>query len=57
LARGLSDAFPVLQRLPLAAPSLALAAPAFIFAHSALCSRFPTHKYPLTLFAPIPVAE
>ncbi len=24
--------------------------------HSASCWRFPTHKYPLTLFEPIPIA-
>jgi hypothetical protein len=30
---------------------------AFIFDHSALCARFPRHKYPLTLFEPIGIAS
>jgi hypothetical protein len=43
---------------PLAAgpPGARRYAPALIFDHSALCTRFPTHKYPLNLFEPIPVA-
>ena len=30
---------------------------AFILVHSALCAFFPTHKYLLTLFEPIPIGD